>query len=161
MMLARFVTGAIALVVASGAVAQTKKEMLGNFLVQSEEDRFTNEPTVLGIAFGQGGALGLKCSNKELSLFLMDPKSEHDFEKGEVYEIKQRVDKNAVEDVKGVSIDGRMLQLLLPPELLTQMATAKEIAYRVDMGVKRADIVVPLKQAHLVVGRIKKACGVN
>jgi len=152
---------AVSLAGIGAALGQPKSEMLGSFIVQSETDRFSNKPTVVALALARGGALGLKCADGELSMFLMDPKGDHDFEKGEVYEIKQRIDQSPVEDVKGLSLDGKMVQMLLTPDLLTQLSSAKEVAFRVDMGVKRADFLIALKQPQQAVNRLKKACGVN
>ncbi|MCW5693095.1 MAG: hypothetical protein KIT48_12090 [Pseudolabrys sp.] len=149
------VASALAVVLGHPALAAPK--VIGNWLLTVEADRFSDAATnVIALTEGTGGdgVLAVRCLRGNLSIALGGTK----FDTGDKFLVKFRADKNIVIDTTGTALSETIMQLDTTHEMVRQMLTAKEYAFRV-IGTSSKDFVFRAgRGAAKVLGEVTKPC---
>ena len=123
----RVVAAALAALLMAGAAgAQERKQVIGNWMVTVEQDRFGDGSRAIAMTVQSGNILALRCLQKKMSLALLGK-----YKPGDIYVIKFRVDRADVVDTVGMAISDEVLQIETTPQMVRQMSTGKEYALRV------------------------------
>jgi hypothetical protein len=109
--------------------------IIGNWMVSAKQDRFGDGGAFVAMTGDGAVALAVRCLQKDLSIGVIelgdDPKP---MEKGDVYELKFRVDAQPIVDADGVAISERLIQVETEKSLVKSMRDGKETALRLEDG---------------------------
>ena len=154
--LSLFVTGLACLLIAAPAAAQQKPQMIGDWMLNIEADRFSDSAAnvIAMTANPTGEFIAVRCLQKQISIALGGIR----YKTGDRFLIKFRADKNEVFDSDAFAISEFVLQIDTNPEMVREMLAAKEYAVRV-IGVASYDYIFRAgRGASRALGEVIKAC---
>jgi hypothetical protein len=121
--------------VAESQHADYDGRIIGNWMVSAKQDRFGDGGAFVAMTGDGAVALAVRCLQKDLSIGVIelgdDPKP---MEKGDVYELKFRVDTQPIVDAEGIAISERLIQVETEKSLVKSMRDGKETALRLEDG---------------------------
>lgn len=147
---------AAALALTLTQTAHAEQRMIGDWILKSEADAFSDKATnTIAMRMNDGmQLLAVRCLDGELSLALGGPK----YRDGDIFFLKFRADKGEVIDTEGKAISEAVLQVVTKPEMIKQMMSAHRYALRV-MGDTQMDFIFRAgRGAERAIGEVVKAC---
>lgn len=146
--------GLAAVLMTFTTAAPAAQRVVGDWLVTVEADRFSDaNKTVVALTVSDDGVLAVRCLSSRLSLALLGK-----YRTGDIFIVKFRADRHDIIDTKAAAISDEVMEIHTPPEMVRQMLSAKEYAFRV-IGVARSDFVFRAgRGASRAIGEVTKAC---
>jgi len=146
---------AASLVLSAASVATAAQQRVGDWLVDAEADRFSEEKTtVVALTIADDGALAVRCLRGELSLALLGK-----YRTGDLFVVKFRADRNAVIETVAKAISDDVMEIVTMPRMVRQMLSAREYAFRVMGAAASRDMIFRAgRGAPKAIGAVTKAC---
>ena len=149
--------------VSSGPLAaQQDDRHVGNFLIHSEKDKFSDNSTVIAAVESGDNGLILRClqDTRNVALFVGGEGS-NDWSRGDTGKIKVKVDDKPVQTLDVGAVNDKVLQVQSSEDLLDSMRDAREVAMRLTINNVTSDYDFQLQQTAKVVDEVNKGCGIN
>ena len=121
----------------SVAQAETKQKMVGNWMVQTQEDAFDKGGTAAMITGNGSFIFAVRCLQKTPSFGVILPNDK--LTNGQVFNVKLRVDHGDIVEVDGIAIDEHLIQTENNFKIWKDLPGGREIAIRLEneMGVSQ------------------------
>lgn len=108
---------------------------VGNWFVQTDRDRFTDNPIYIAVTWRNGDAdtwLAVRCIDQQLDLAVRDPVMIRGLTPNSTYVVLFRADTNRIVTTFGVgnAIKEHVIEIIVKPEMRRQLLTAREYAFR-------------------------------
>ncbi|MGH6684998.1 MAG: hypothetical protein ACRECA_13955 [Pseudolabrys sp.] len=145
----------VSLVTAWGAKASQRE--VGDWLVTSMADRFSEVPTtnVVAIRVNEAGVfLAVRCLRGKLSLAMGGEK----YESGDSFLVKFRVDDKPVIDTAARAISEDVMQISVQPGMVQQMIAGREYALRISGETQNDYLFHAGRSAAQALGAVTSAC---
>jgi len=143
----------------STAHAQKRERVVGSWIVTHEADPFDGKTKVVAVAttFGGSYAMAVRCLDNGVSVALFDRKAT--MKEGDVFEVRFRADQMPIVTTYGMALDDSMLEITEADEIVKQMASATQAAFRIEnkRGVQNT-AVFRMRSAKAAMGDVLKAC---
>jgi len=150
---AGFAALACALALLEPAQADPRRQVIGNWFVTSDADRFGDGVTVVALNVQDANSIALRCLQGELSLAMLGK-----YAQGDLFQVKFRVDRWDVIDTVGFAISDSVLQIMTSPQMVRQMMSGSEYALRVTGTTSTRDYVFRAGAAARALVPVVKAC---
>lgn len=137
--------------------ADPVKTTLGNFIIQTDKDPFSDGSNVVAMAMQGTDVVAIRCVQNTLSVAIAG--EDHPLEAGGTFPVKFRADSKEIIDVTGTAINTSILELDDSDKLVDELNGAKSVSFRVSGATASYTFTVPLKQSDKAVALVKKACG--
>jgi hypothetical protein len=153
--------GAVAVSLSAAiTIAQAdNNRMVGNWLINTDRDRFSGDDKIVAMTMDQGAMLAVRCMQKTFTLALRDPNTAGELKEGDLFEIKFKADENPVIDTIGDAINSEVIEIAATPEMQKELLSAKEYAFRVSTSAgTQFDRVIRAGVASRALVDVVKAC---
>jgi hypothetical protein len=114
----------------SGAQAETKQKMVGNWMVTTSEDAFDKGGSAAMITGNGSFIFAVRCLQKTPTFGIILPNDK--LAMGQVFNVKLRVDRGDIVDVDGLAIDEHLIQVDNNFKIWKALPGGKEIAIRIE-----------------------------
>jgi hypothetical protein len=104
---------------------------IGNWIVTTEADRFSEGNTVIALTAQEGGLFAVRCIQNTFSLAISNRATAGELKEGDLFKIKFRADNLPVVDTIGEAINNSVIEVLTTPEMRGELTIAREYALRV------------------------------
>lgn len=110
-----------------------ERRIVGNWLTSAKEDRFGDGGTFTAATADGRVGLVVRCIQKELSIGMIDMGADQKpLKKGDVFELKFRVDTLPVAKAYGEAISDRLIQVVTEKGLVKSIRDGREVAVRIE-----------------------------
>jgi hypothetical protein len=110
--------------------AETKQKMVGNWVVQTQEDAFDKGGSYLMMTGSPSFIFAVRCLQKIPSFGIIMPNDT--LSKGQLFSVKLRVDRGAIVEVDGIAIDEHLIQVDNDFKIWNDLPGGREIAIRLE-----------------------------
>jgi hypothetical protein len=131
--------------------------MIGTWLVNSDRDRFSGEPTVIAMTMQNGSALALRCLKDGLSFAIHSDVISG--KPGDLFQVKFKGGTHAPDDTIAEAFADSIIQVLVTPAMRPALVTSDEFAFRIIDGTGAwHDLVFDADMAPKAFADVLKAC---
>jgi len=140
-----------------GGGAHAESRVVGNWRLQIESDRFTDQTNVVALTLNNGGGLAIRCLQGNLSILVSEARTK--YEEGDVFSINLRVDRQPVAERYGTAIGATFIEVNEEmPEIIKQIRDGRELAVRIHGKVSFRTLVFSLANVSRALAPLVKAC---
>jgi hypothetical protein len=149
----------IALLACLTIPAQAKEpKLVGTWLVTTDKDRFTGDPSMMAITIQDGAILAVRCLQRRLTMAVRDAGVIGDLTPGTVFVVKFKGGTHAVMDTVGDAPAADMIEIAVTDEMRNALTTSAELAFRFTSDTQQFDLVFQAGTAARSLPPIIDAC---
>jgi hypothetical protein len=142
---------------ASRVNAQQPKQ-IGNWLVNIEKDRFTEDTNVIAIAAEHGSILAVRCLQHKLTIAIRDPLLISGHSAGDLFAVSFKGGNHAVAKTMADAVDPSMIEIMVTNEIRQDLLTSNEYAFRFMSALNSFDMIFQAGDARRALQPVLNAC---